>query len=259
MKFPRPTRHFETLLYSSKRKRIVSWVGAAREIMRLLRFVLGRAHLLSLLGLLGAVGWAFVAWMTLDMGHPWVMLMMPTSAQWQIKTTIAVLLMWAIMMVAMMLPAASPMISLFDLIESRKPSAQAWRLPAFMGGYLAVWVGFAVLATALQWSLQGIQLVTPMAESSSTWLTSALLLTAGLYQFSALKYVCLRFCQSPVFFLMKQWRPGIGGAYTMGVEHGAYCLGCCWALMLLLFVAGAMNLIWIAALTAVVLAEKLLP
>jgi len=227
--------------------------------MRALRFILERAHLVSLLGLLGAAGWAFVAWMTLDMGHPWVVLMMPTSAKWPIQTTIAVFLMWAIMMVAMMLPAASPMISLFDMIESRKPPAARGRLAAFIGGYLAVWVGFAIGATALQWFLQGFRLVNPMAESTSTWLTSALLLVAGLYQFSTLKYVCLRFCQSPIGFLMMQWRPGIGGALAMGVKHGAYCLGCCWALMLLLFVAGAMNLLWIVALTAVVASEKLLP
>jgi len=227
--------------------------------MRVLRFVLGRAHLVSLLGLLGAAGWAFVAWMTLDMGHPWVVLMMPISAQWHVQTTIAVFLMWAIMMVAMMLPAASPMISLFDMIESRKPPAQPGRLAAFIGGYLAVWVGFAIGATALQWFLQGFRLVNPMAESTSAWLTSALLLVAGLYQFSSLKSVCLRFCQSPIGFLIMQWRPGVSGALAMGVKHGIYCVGCCWALMLLLFVAGAMNLVWIVALTAVIAAEKLLP
>jgi len=227
----------------------------------LLRFALGRVHLLCLLGLLGAAGWAFVAWMTLDMGHPWVVLMMPTSTLWQLETVIAVLLMWAIMMVAMMLPSAAPMIGLFDMIESRKsgPAAQPARLSAFVAGYLVVWFGFAVAATALQWSLQGIRWVTPMAESSSLFLTSALLLIAGVYQFSPLKYVCLRFCQSPVGFLLMQWKPGVPGALAMGLKHGAYCLGCCWALMLLLFVAGAMNLAWIIALTVIVAVEKLLP
>ena len=226
-----------------------------------LRLALERAQLASLLALVGAAGWAVVAWMTLDMGHPWVALMMPTSAYWQPATVVAVVMMWATMMVAMMLPSAAPMIATFDNLERRKAGAEArsWRTTAFLAGYLMVWIGFSLAATALQWSLQTFGLVTPMAESSSPWLTSALLVLAGLYQFSPLKYVCLRYCRSPIGFLLMEWRPGASGAWAMGLKHGGYCLGCCWAVMLLLFVAGAMNLAWIVFLTAVVAAEKLLP
>jgi predicted metal-binding membrane protein len=226
-----------------------------------LRLALERAQLVSLLALVGAAGWAFVGWMTLDMGHPWVVLMMPTSAFWGPETVIAVGMMWAMMMVAMMLPSAAPMIATFDGLERRKtgPATEPWRTPVFVAGYLVIWIGFSVAATALQWSLQAMGLVTPMAESSSPWLTSGLLAIAGLYQFSPLKEVCLRYCRSPIGFLMMEWRPGVSGAWVMGLKHGSYCLGCCGAVMLLLFVAGAMNLAWIVFLTAIVAAEKLLP
>jgi predicted metal-binding membrane protein len=215
----------------------------------------------SLLGLVGAAGWAFVGWMTLDMGHPWVVLMMPTSAFWQPTTIVAVLIMWAMMMVAMMLPSAALMIATFDNLERHKtgPAAEPLRTSAFVAGYLLIWIGFSLVATALQWSLQGLGLVTPMAESASPLLTSGLLAIAGLYQFSPLKHVCLRYCRSPIGFLLTEWRPGVSGAWAMGLKHGTYCLGCCWAVMLLLFVAGAMNLAWIIILTTIVAAEKLVP
>ena len=230
-------------------------------MQRLLRTTLEHARLVSLLGLLGAAGWAFVAWMTLDMGHPLIVLMMPTSAAWEPQTIVAVLIMWALMMVAMMLPSAAPMVATFDGLLKRKSEAgvEGWRTSAFVGGYLMVWVGFSVLATALQWLLQAMALVTPMAESLSPMLTSGLLAIAGLYQFSPLKQMCLRYCRSPIGFLLMEWQPGVGGAWTMGLKHGAFCLGCCWAVMLLLFVAGVMNPIWIVALTAAVAAEKLAP
>lgn len=231
------------------------------RMSRLLRIALERARLVSLLGLVGAAGWAFVGWMTLDMGHPWVVLMMPTSAFWRPETVVAVSIMWSLMMVAMMLPSAAPMIGTFDNLARRKPgpAAKAWRTSAFVAGYLVIWIGFSLVATALQWSLQGLGLVTPMAVSASPLLTYGLLAIAGLYQFSPLKHACLRYCRSPIGFLLMEWRPGVSGAWAMGLKHGTYCLGCCWAVMLLLFVAGAMNLAWIVFLTAVVAAEKMLP
>ena len=180
-------------------------------MQRLLRTMLEHARLVSLLGLLGAAGWAFVAWMTLDMGHPLIVLMMPTSAAWEPQTIVAVLIMWALMMVAMMLPSAAPMVATFDGLQKRKSEAgvEGWRTSAFVAGYLMVWVGFSVLATALQWLLQAMALVTPMAESVSPLLTSGLLAIAGLYQFSPLKQMCLRYCRSPIGFLLMEWRPGV--------------------------------------------------
>ena len=194
---------------------------------RLLRVALERARLVSLLGLIGAAGWAFVGWMTLAMGHPWVLLAMPTTALWRPETVVAVAMMWAMMMVAMMLPSAAPMIATFDGLERRKaaPAAQPWRTGVFVAGYLVIWIGFALGATALQWSLQGMDLVTPMARSASPWLTSGLLAIAGLNQFSPLKQVCLRYCRSPIGFLMMEWRPGIGGAWIMGTQTWRVLLG----------------------------------
>ena len=127
-------------------------------MQRLLRMTLEHARLLSLLGLLGAAGWAFVAWMTLDMGHPLIVLMMPTSAAWEPQTIAAVFIMWALMMVAMMLPSAAPMIATFDGLQKRKTEAASpfWRTSAFLAGYLMVWAGFSALATALQWLLQSM-------------------------------------------------------------------------------------------------------
>ena len=142
---------------------------------RLLRITLEHARLVSLLGLVGAAGWAFVAWMTLDMGHPLIMLMMPMSAAWEPQTVAAVFIMWALMMVAMMLPSAAPMIATFDGLQNARPrvASPSWRTSAFLAGYLLVWAGFSAVATALQWLLQAMALVTPMAESASPLLTSA--------------------------------------------------------------------------------------
>jgi Predicted metal-binding integral membrane protein (DUF2182) len=199
-----------------------------------LRLALERANLISLLALVGVAGWAFVGWMTLDMGHPWGVLMMPINAFWRLETVIAVGMMWAMMMVAMMLPSAAPMIATFEGLERRKtgPAAEPWRTPVFVAGYLVIWIGSAVAATALQWSLQAFGLVTPMAESSSPWLTSGLLAIAGLYQFSPLKQVCLRYCRSPIGFLMMEWRPGVSGAGVMGLLGLALApaLTCCLSL-----------------------------
>jgi predicted metal-binding membrane protein len=133
------------------------------------------------------------------------------------------------------------------------------RIYAFAAGYLVVWTVFSLGATALQRVLATLLLVSPMMETTGPRVGATLLLVAGLYQLSPLKLACLRTCQSPLGFLMSQWRNGFSGSFRMGVEHGAYCLGCCWALMLLLFVGGVMNLAVIAALTVFVAFEKLAP
>ncbi len=135
-------------------------------------------------------------------------------------------------------------------------------LPAvwvFTSGYLAVWTVFSAAATALQTVLAEALLLTPMMVSSSRGLSAAILVAAGIYQWLPVKEVCLRKCRQPMEFLVTHWRSGTGGALRMGAEHGMYCVGCCWMLMLLLFVAGVMNLVWIAAIAAFVFVEKLLP
>jgi predicted metal-binding membrane protein len=203
------------------------------------------------------VGWAALAWLALDMAHPLARLTMPASAQWSAANVAAVFLMWAVMMAAMMLPSALPMVTTFVRLSRR--TGELHRGRAFVAAYLVVWAGFSALATGAQWALQAPGWVDPMIVSTSPALTAALLLVAGAYQFSPLKRLCLSHCRTPMTFLLGAWRPGARGAFEMGVRHGVSCVGCCWALMALLFVGGAMNLAWVAALAVAVGLEKLLP
>jgi predicted metal-binding membrane protein len=167
----------------------------------------------------------------------------------------ALVLMWWLMMVAMMLPSAAPAILLYARVRSIRSRdgdvAASW---IFLLGYLAVWLGFSVLAAIAQQVLTG-----PSMAVAGSALPGALLIAAGLYQLSPIKSACLRQCRSPAQFISRHWRAGPVGAARLGVLHGAYCVGCCWLLMALLFVGGVMNFAWIAALTLIVGAEKLLP
>ena len=170
-------------------------------------------------------------------------------------------LMWAVMMVAMMLPSAAPTILMYGALV-RKNGERGTVLPAlwiFTSAYLLVWTAFSVAATLLQWILERMSLLTPEMTSSNTALSGLALIVAGVYQLTPLKQTCLGKCRNPLEFLVTRWRAGTGGAFRMGLEHGLYCVGCCWALMLLLFVAGVMNLVWVALIAGFVLVEKLLP
>jgi predicted metal-binding membrane protein len=169
--------------------------------------------------------------------------------------------MWVVMMAGMMLPSAAPTILLYGAMV-RKHAERGSVLPAvwvFVSGYLLVWAGFSLAAALVQAGLEHAALLTPMMESASKWLNGALLVAAGAYQLTPLKDLCLSKCRNPVQFFMTHWRPGTAGALRMGVTHGAYCVGCCWVLMLLLFAVGVMNLAWVAVIAAFVLLEKLLP
>ena len=169
--------------------------------------------------------------------------------------------MWTVMMVGMMLPSAAPTILLYAALV-RKNGERGTVLPGvwvFTSGYLAVWTGFSLFASVLQIALEQASLVTPMMVSASKGLSAAILIAAGIYQWLPLKEACLRNCRNPVQFFVARWDPGAGGAFRMGAESGAYCVGCCWALMLLLFVAGVMNFLWVALIAGFVLVEKLLP
>ena len=172
--------------------------------------------------------------------------------------------MWAAMMVAMMLPSASPMVLLYARIvrkaedDGRAAHPRA-AIAAFACGYLTIWILFSLLAVSLQWGLERIGAMSAMMSLSPPLLAGGLLIAAGLYQLTPLKTACLKRCRGPASFLAAHWRPGVPGAWRMGLAHGAYCLGCCAALMLLLFVGGVMNLVWIAALTLLVAVEKLAP
>jgi predicted metal-binding membrane protein len=187
--------------------------------------------------------------------------MMMERAVWTPGYAALIFAMWWAMMVAMMLPGATPMLLLFARVNRSQQAQDRPYVPTgiFAAGYLVAWGGFSLLAAALQWGLGQLDLLGPMMTATNYWLGGAILLAAGLWQLTPIKGVCLRHCRSPLAFLAQQWRPGRLGAFRMGLEHGAYCLGCCWFLMGLLFFGGIMNLFWIAGLALFVLLEKAIP
>ena len=171
------------------------------------------------------------------------------------------LAMWAVMMVAMMVPTAVPMTLMYAAV-ARKAAAQHTPLAptfVFVTGYIAMWTVFSVVATVTQYVLDRTALLSPMMVSRSALFGAALLIAAGIYQFTPLKNTCLKNCRAPVHFMSRYWRTGNFGAFRMGLRLGAYCVGCCWILMGLLFVGGVMNLLWIAAIAIFVLLEKTIP
>ncbi|AOW13525.1 hypothetical protein LPB72_10945 [Hydrogenophaga crassostreae] len=173
---------------------------------------------------------------------------------------LATFAMWAVMMVAMMLPTVVPSTVLFSHLAGKRNARNSNRATAvYVVGYSAAWIVFAAPAAAFQWALTSSSLLDPLAQSTSMAMSAAILLAAGLYQFSPLKTACLSKCRSPLHFFMAKWRDGVGGALALGFQHGGYCVGCCWALMAVMFVVGAMNLVWMGALTALVLSEKVIP
>ncbi len=171
--------------------------------------------------------------------------------------------MWWVMMIAMMVPSAAPTILLYARVHRHsiaQEQIQEKLAPtgAFVAGYLLIWLGFSIAAATLHWMMESSGIISGTG-SRSQWISAGVLIAAGSYQFSPLKTACLSHCRSPAAFLSRHWRPHALGALRLGAIHGAYCVGCCWALMALLFVGGAMNLIWIAALSVLVIAEKILP
>jgi predicted metal-binding membrane protein len=217
--------------------------------------------LVVVLVLVPLVSWIWIAVMARDMYGPmtgasaWMM-----TPRWDASHLLLLWAMWAVMMAGMMIPSVSPMLLTYGVVARRSAQPTAARqIYALAAGYLLVWAVFSVGATALQRALAALLLVSPMMEVSSPRVGATFLLVAGAYQLAPIKGSCLRMCQSPLGFLMSRWRAGATGAFRMGLEHGTYCVGCCWGLMLLLFVGGVMNLIVIAALTVFVAFEKLTP
>ena len=222
-----------------------------------------RTPVVVLLVVLPLVCWMWIVVMANDMygamtgASAWMM-----TPDWDVSHLLLLWAMWAVMMVGMMLPGASPMLLLYGRTARRSTpsgSTASQQIYSFAAGYLVVWALFSLGATALQRLLTALLVVSPMMVVTSPVAGATFLLIAGVYQLTPLKDTCLRTCQSPLGFLMGRWRAGTAGAFRMGLEHGALCLGCCWALMLLLFVGGVMNLAVIAALTALVAFEKLTP
>ncbi|MGE5116576.1 MAG: DUF2182 domain-containing protein [Betaproteobacteria bacterium] len=226
----------------------------------LARVALRRERVLVAAGLALVVvaSWAWL-WSGAGMMEPMGDMLMPmSSGPWTLAHALVVFAMWAVMMAAMMLPSAAPMILLHADAAERRGEPRA--VPAlFVLGYLAVWSGFGAAATALQYALERLALLSPMMQATSVGLAGAVLVAAGAYQWTPAKRGCLTHCRSPLAFFMAYWRPGRAGAFAMGARHGLYCLGCCAPLMLLLFVGGVMNLAWIAGIAAFVMVEKFVP
>lgn len=170
-------------------------------------------------------------------------------------------LMWSIMMVAMMVPTTVHTLSLFMALSAKRNPDRPLTLAAFsfVGGYVAAWLGYSLLVAVSQVALARAAFLTPMLQSTSVVVSAAILLAAGFFQFTALKDACLAKCRTPLGFFLGEWRDGAAGAFTMGLRHGSFCVVCCWALMAVMWVVGAMNLLWVAALTVFMLAEKLVP
>ena len=225
-----------------------------------------RILVLSGLALIIALSWAYVFSVisdtqNMDMGGMGTQMTMPRMQAWDVADFALTFVMWAVMMVAMMTPSAAPMILMFAAVNRRRRKQEVSYIPTsvFLAGYLVVWAAFSVMATAAQWGLHAASLLSPMMASTSPVLGGILLVAAGTYQWTPLKHACLSKCRSPLGFVLNEWREGRWGAFLMGLKHGGYCTGCCWSLMALLFVAGIMNLLWVAAIAGFILLEKVAP
>jgi predicted metal-binding membrane protein len=199
---------------------------------------------------------------TAMMRTPWP-ICVSSESPWGLAEFTTIVLMWGVMMVAMMTPAASPMVLAFAGLERQRigSTGKIWQqTSSFLAGYLLVWMGFSVLATIAQWALYAAGVLSASGmKTANLSVDVAVLVSAGLFQFSSIKSVCLKHCRTPIGFLLSEWRPGLRGASVMGIRHGLFCVGCCWLLMTLLYVVGVMNIAWGAALAALALAERILP
>jgi len=209
-------------------------------------YMIGEAHAMDVTGVCQCAGMAIAG---------------PDVKPWAAGAIMPLFLMWAEMMVAMMIPSAAPMILTFAMINRKRREQERPFVPTslFLLGYLIVWSAFSLVAAVAQWTMHGAALLSPMMKSTSPFLAGTLLFVAGVFQWTPWKHTCLKHCQSPLQFLLVDWREGPRGALAMGVRHGAFCAGCCWMLMALLFVAGVMNMLWVAAITLLVLLEKVAP
>jgi predicted metal-binding membrane protein len=210
------------------------------------------------------VSWGYLffdAWRMSQLGACCQALLHPSLDHWPIGDLARMAIMWSVMMAAMMVPSAAPMVLTFAALNRQRKSQDRPFVPTgmFLLGYLLVWTGFSVIVTLIQWLLHGLALLSPMMVSTSPIFGAAILIFAGVFQFTRMKSACLFHCRTPLDFLMTSWREGYSGALKMGLHHGLSCTGCCWLLMVLLFVAGVMNLVWVATITIFVLVEKVLP
>ncbi|MFL5403685.1 MAG: DUF2182 domain-containing protein [Gemmatimonadales bacterium] len=237
-------------------------MSAAPPRLSLLETALRRDRLVVAAGLLTLAGlaWAYIAHLAAEMAAHLGMAM-PQARAWSAGETAGLAIMWIVMMVAMMIPSVAPVILLFAGVSRsrRVQGVLAAPVSIFTLGYLLAWSGYAVLAAVTQSALHSAALLSPAMASNTPLLGGGLLILAGVYQWLPAKGACLSHCGSPLGFFSTEWREGVSGALLMGFRHGTYCVGCCGALMALLFVAGVMNLLWVVAIAGFVLAEKVVP
>jgi predicted metal-binding membrane protein len=220
----------------------------------------GRWIVVACLALATALSWGYLGYQewamrNMDLVDMW----MPSSDAWGATDISMILLMWIVMMIAMMLPSVLPMVLTVDRIGRQRNRSALPVTATFTAGYLTTWTLFSVAATAIQWSLHAAALMSGDMTLGTPLLAGVVLMVAGTYQLTSIKNACLSRCRSPLDFVLTEWRDGAGGAFVMGLRYGAYCTGCCWGLMLLLFALGIMNLAWVGLLTLLVLIEKTLP
>jgi predicted metal-binding membrane protein len=219
---------------------------------------------IAALVVIAALALGYTYW--LATGFDMSAMMSPDYTPWSGGYFVFMLLMWVVMMIGMMTPSVAPMVLLYTAIarqnQARADSAQVFAPPGwFLAGYLVAWALFALCATLLQWFLEWRALVMPMMAGTSRALGGATLLAAGVYQWLPAKQACLNSCRAPLSFVQRHggFQPSAHGSLRLGILHGLYCIGCCWAVMVLLFAFGVMNLTWIAGLMIFVLLEKTLP
>ena len=210
------------------------------------------------------VGTTTLAWVYLikeSVGMTMSSMEMVRLQSWDMADLTLTFLMWSIMMIGMMIPSAAPTTMVYAGIAriAERQGTVVAPTAVFVSGYLTLWILFSALATLAQWGLDRAALLSPMMVTTSPLIGAVLFIAAGVYQASPIKLACLEHCRSPAHFLSGHWRPGIAGALRMGLEHGLFCVGCCWVLMGLLFVGGVMNLLWIAAIAIFVFSEKIIP
>jgi predicted metal-binding membrane protein len=223
-----------------------------------------RVVLLAALAVLSLASWAYLVYDARKMATTGACCAVVANADlrtWLSADVLLLFVMWAVMMVAMMAPTAAPMVLTFAAVNRRRRQADRPYVPTafFLLGYLLAWTIFSAAATAAQWALHATALLSTQMVGTSPALGGAILVAAGVFQLTPQKQACLAHCRTPLTFIMTEWRDGPAGALRMGLRHGTFCLGCCWILMLVLFVTGVMNLLWVGLLTAFVLLEKLAP
>ena len=224
-----------------------------------------RKIIVSGLIIVAGIGWLYLFYMAWAMEnmHLVEMWMPPRGGTraWTIWDFFMLFVMWLTMMVAMMTPTATPMVMMFSTVTKQKKIRQQPYAPTFifLTGYLVAWAIFSLVISAIQWPLHESGLLNPMMNSRSYLLSGGILILAGLYQWTPMKDVCLKQCRTPLGFLMTAWKDGYWGAFNMGLHHGLFCVGCCWALMAILFAVGVMNMLWVILITIFVLLEKILP